>query len=53
MDKYALFIYLYLAGSALLLWVFSSCHKQGLLFVVVPGFLTAVASLAVGAVPGL
>ena len=44
--KINLFIYLFLAvlGLRCCAWAFSSCSKQGPLFVVVSGFLTAVAS---------
>ena len=44
---YLLFIYFGCVGSSLLHVAFSSCGEQGLLFVVVPGLLTAVASLVV------
>ena len=45
-----LFIYLSLAALGLCCCAraFSSCGERGLLFVVVPGFLIAVASLVVG-----
>ena len=44
-----LFIYLFLAvlGLGCCAWAFSSCGEQGLLFIVVCGLLTAVASLVV------
>ena len=43
------FIYLFLAALGLrcCVWAFSSCGERGLLFVVVRGFLIAVASLVV------
>ena len=43
------FIYLFLAAPVLLCcaWAFSSCGKQGLLFLAVCELLTSVASLAV------
>ena len=42
------FIYLFLAALGLhcCVWAFSTCSERGLLFVVVRGLLTAVASLA-------
>ena len=42
-----LFIYLFMAvlGLCCCAWAFSSCGKQGLLFVAVHGFLISVASL--------
>ena len=44
---YLLFIYLFLAvlGLRCCAWAFSSCSERGLLFVVVHGLLTVVASL--------
>ena len=47
--KFYLFIYLFMAvlGLRCCTRAFSSCSEQGLLFVAVRGFLTAVASLAV------
>ena len=54
-----LFVYFFFfgcAGSLLLQGLFSSCRAQGLLFLAVPGFLFAVASLVVElvvATPGL
>ena len=43
-----LFIYLFLAALGLVaVWAFSSCSKQGLLFIAVHGLLIAVASLVV------
>ena len=44
---YLFFIYLFLALLSLrcCTWAFSSCGDQGLLFIVVCGLLTAVASL--------
>ena len=47
--KFFLFIYLFMAvlGLRCCTRAFSSCSEQGLLFVAVRGFLTAVASLAV------
>ena len=41
------FIYLWLCWVFVAAWAFSSCGKQGLLFVVVHGLLIAVASLVV------
>ena len=48
-NKFIYFFYLFLAvlGLHCCTWAFSSCDKQGLLFVAVCGLLIAVASLAV------
>ena len=48
-TKFIYLIYLLLAtlGLRCCAWAFSSCGKQGLLFVAVCGLLTAVASLVV------
>ena len=47
LNKFIYFIYLFLAALGLCCCarVFSSCGERGLLFVVVRGFLIAVASL--------
>ena len=47
MESFYLFIYLFLAELGLCCWAraFSSCGRQGLLFVAVRGLLIAVASL--------
>ena len=46
-NKFIYFIYLFLSalGLCCCAWAFSSCGKQGLLFVAVRGLLLAVASL--------
>ena len=47
LNKFIYFIYLFLVALGLRCceWAFSSCGEWGLLFVVVHGLLTAVASL--------
>ena len=47
LNKFIYFIYLFLAGLGLrsCTWAFSSCGERGLLSIVVPGLIIAVASL--------